>query len=94
MFHSNLIGFMTSGPIVAFELLGENAIARWREFLGPTDSAQARSTAGNSIRAKFGTGGHDCIGTTSRFLIRNTLWHFTMTNTTYCYSVDIFFLVF
>jgi len=54
-FFNNLIGFMTSGPVVAFELMGEGAISRWREFLGPTDSAIAREQAGNSIRARFGT---------------------------------------
>lgn len=31
---SNLIDFMTSGPIVAMELVAEDAVARWRSLIG------------------------------------------------------------
>ena len=48
--------FVTSGPVVAMELKGANAIDKWRTLLGPTDSATARNEAPLSIRAKFGTG--------------------------------------
>ena len=54
-FFQKLIAFMTTGPIVAFEVTGENAVTRWREVLGPTDSAQARQEVPSSIRAQFGT---------------------------------------
>ena len=54
-FYENLVGFMTDGPIVAFEITGVNAIARWREILGPTNSSEARKAAPNSIRAQHGT---------------------------------------
>ena len=40
-FYGDLVRFMTSGPIVPAVLEGENAIARWRELMGPTDAAKA-----------------------------------------------------
>lgn len=43
---------MTSGPIVALVLEGENAIARYREIMGPTDSKKAPK---DTIRGVFGT---------------------------------------
>ncbi|XP_071839564.1 nucleoside diphosphate kinase homolog 7-like isoform X2 [Apostichopus japonicus] len=54
-FFDNLVRFMTSGPIIAMELMKDGAIGAWRELLGPTDSSKARSDAPNSIRAMFGT---------------------------------------
>ncbi len=53
---SELIGFVSSGPVVAMELMGSDAVNQWRALLGPTDSAIARSEAPNSMRARFGTG--------------------------------------
>lgn len=46
---------MTSGPVVAMELTGQDAVAKWRATLGPTDSGVARTDTPNSIRALFGT---------------------------------------
>ena len=54
-FYSRLVSFMSEAPIVACELMREDAVARWREVLGPTDSAVARKEAPDSIRAQFGT---------------------------------------
>lgn len=54
-FFQELVEFMTSGPVVAMVLEGENAIKRVREIIGPTDSEEARRVAPNSIRALFGT---------------------------------------
>jgi len=54
-FYGELVEFMTSGPVVAAVLEGENAIQRVREIIGPTDSEEARRSAPNSIRALFGT---------------------------------------
>ena len=54
-FFSNLLDYMTQGPIVAFEIMGADAVAKWREILGPTDSSVARQEAPDSIRAQFGT---------------------------------------
>lgn len=56
-FFDKLTDFMSSGCIVAMELLAKNAIARWRALIGPTDSNQARASAPNSLRAQFGTDG-------------------------------------
>ncbi|HCO39781.1 MAG: nucleoside-diphosphate kinase [Aquificota bacterium] len=54
-FFGELVEFMTSGPVVAMVLEGEDAIRRVREIIGPTDSNEARKVAPNSIRALFGT---------------------------------------
>jgi nucleoside-diphosphate kinase len=48
---------MSSDLIVGFELVAPNAIAKWREVIGPTDCNKARQTAPQSIRAKFGEAG-------------------------------------
>jgi len=51
-FYGDLVKFMTSGPVVPAVLEGVDAIARWRELMGPTDSAKA---AKGTIRGDFGT---------------------------------------
>uniref|UniRef100_A0A668A4A1 Nucleoside diphosphate kinase homolog 7 n=1 Tax=Myripristis murdjan TaxID=586833 RepID=A0A668A4A1_9TELE len=56
-FFNNLVQFMSSGPVVAMELMGDEAISIWRRLLGPTDSAVARREAQESVRAQFGTDG-------------------------------------
>lgn len=49
-FFRDLVGFMSSGPVVAQVLEGENAVARNREVMGATDPAKAAS---GTIRARF-----------------------------------------
>ncbi|XP_059922681.1 nucleoside diphosphate kinase 7 [Gadus macrocephalus] len=61
-FFSNLVQFMSSGPVVAMELMGDEAIGAWRRLLGPTDSATARQEAQDSVRARFGTDGTQNAG--------------------------------
>lgn len=51
-FYGDLVKFMTSGPVVVSVLEGENAIARHRDLLGPTDSTKAPK---GTIRGDFGT---------------------------------------
>ncbi|HXJ22810.1 MAG TPA: nucleoside-diphosphate kinase [Polyangia bacterium] len=51
-FYSDLVKFMTSGPAVVMAIEGENAIARYREIMGPTDSKKAPA---GTIRQKYGT---------------------------------------
>jgi len=51
-FFSSLVAFMTSGPCVVMAIEGENAIARYREVMGPTDSKKAPP---GTIRNKYGT---------------------------------------
>ena len=54
-FYTRLVKYMAEGPVVAFEIMGSDAVAKWRELLGPTDSSEARQVAPKSIRAQFGT---------------------------------------
>ncbi|GJD48088.1 Nucleoside diphosphate kinase [Methylobacterium crusticola] len=49
-FYGELVGFMTSGPVVVQVLEGENAVARYREVMGATNPAQA---AEGTIRKQF-----------------------------------------
>lgn len=49
-FYGELIEFMTSGPVVAMVLEGENAVARNRELMGATDPKKAEK---GTIRADF-----------------------------------------
>ncbi|PNW75835.1 hypothetical protein CHLRE_12g558700v5 [Chlamydomonas reinhardtii] len=54
-FVDRLTDFMSSGRVVAMELVAPGAIRKWRELIGPTDSNQARAEAPGSLRAQFGT---------------------------------------
>ena len=49
-FYSDLVGFMTSGPVMIQVLEGENAIALNRELMGATNPQEA---AAGTIRADF-----------------------------------------
>lgn len=49
-FFHGLVEFMTSGPVVAQVLEGENAVARNREVMGATDPAKADQ---GTIRKQF-----------------------------------------
>lgn len=51
-FYKDLVAFMSSGPVVIAALEGENAIARWRQLMGATDSKKAEP---GTIRREFGT---------------------------------------
>ncbi|XP_052509419.1 nucleoside diphosphate kinase 7 isoform X2 [Budorcas taxicolor] len=56
-FLNELIQFITSGPIIAMEILRDDAICEWKRLLGPANSGLARTDAPESIRALFGTDG-------------------------------------
>ena len=51
-FFGDLVKFMTSGPVFVGVLEGENAIKRWRDLMGPTDSKKAPQ---GTVRGEFGT---------------------------------------
>ena len=51
-FFNELVKFMTSGPAVVMAIEGENAVSRYREVMGPTDSKKAPV---GTIRQKYGT---------------------------------------
>lgn len=53
-YYGDLSGFMTSGPIVAMVLAGEDVIARVREINGKTNPAEA---AEGTIRKRFAASG-------------------------------------
>ncbi len=40
-FYEGLVSFITSGPVVAMVVEGENAIAEWRKMMGATNPADA-----------------------------------------------------
>ena len=50
-FYENLCSYLSSGPIVAMILEGENAILSNRKLMGATDPKKAEE---NTIRKKFG----------------------------------------
>lgn len=49
-FYSELVEFMSSGPVVALALEGSDAVAAWRTAIGATDPAEA---ADGTIRKLF-----------------------------------------
>ncbi|XP_051231791.1 nucleoside diphosphate kinase 7 isoform X1 [Dicentrarchus labrax] len=61
-FFNNLVQFVSSGPVVAMELMGDEAMSIWRRLLGPADSTVARKEAPQSVRAQFGTDGIKNVG--------------------------------
>ncbi|XP_058556795.1 nucleoside diphosphate kinase 7 isoform X3 [Neofelis nebulosa] len=56
-FLNELIQFITSGPIIAMEILRDDAICEWKRLLGPANSGLARTDAPGSLRALFGIDG-------------------------------------
>ena len=51
-FFPDLVRFMSSGPVLVAVLEGDEAIARWRDLMGPTDATKAPR---GTIRGEFGT---------------------------------------
>lgn len=51
-FYSDLVAYMTSGPVMLSVLEGEDAVARHREIMGATDPAKADP---GTIRKDFAT---------------------------------------
>ena len=49
-FYEGLVSFITSGPVVAMIVEGENAIAEWRKMMGATNPADAEL---GTIRGDF-----------------------------------------
>ena len=52
-FYETLMKYITSGPIVALELVGKNAIQKWRQIIGPTNLEVAKRDSPNCLRAQF-----------------------------------------
>jgi nucleoside-diphosphate kinase len=51
-FFGDLCKFMSEGKILALVLEGDDAIAKWRGLMGPTDATKAGK---DTIRGQFGT---------------------------------------
>ncbi|SRR5690554_242695 len=51
-FFDGLVSFITSGPVVAMVLEGENAILEWRKMMGATNPKEA---APGTVRGDFAT---------------------------------------
>jgi nucleoside-diphosphate kinase len=51
-FFGELVGFITSGPVVVARISGEQAIVVWRTLMGPTNPVEAPP---GSIRGDFAT---------------------------------------
>jgi len=66
-FYGGLTDFMSSGTIVAMELVADGAIAKWRRLIGPTNTFTAQKEAPGSLRALYGTDGtrNACHGSDS-----------------------------
>lgn len=57
-----ILEHIVSGPIVGLELVGENAVEKWKEMMGPGDPIEARRVAPNSLRALYGKDSHATSG--------------------------------
>jgi nucleoside-diphosphate kinase len=68
-FFEDLVGYMTSGPVVALHLRREYAIGAWRHLIGPTNLDKAKQTRPDSIRAMFALDGtrNACHGSDSPY---------------------------
>ena len=55
-FYEELVGFMTSGPVVVQVLEGEGAVARYREVMGATNPANAAPGTIRQLYAESFTG--------------------------------------
>lgn len=49
--------FITSDVATGIELVAENAVEKWRQVIGPTNTMTAKQQAPRSIRGVFGTDG-------------------------------------
>ncbi|KAJ2550832.1 hypothetical protein IWW35_003104, partial [Coemansia sp. RSA 1878] len=56
-FFDGLIEFMTSGPVIALLLDGDDVVRGWRMMIGPSDADIARQQVPQSIRAMLGVDG-------------------------------------
>lgn len=58
-FFQELVGFISSGPIIIMALQKDNAIVDWRTLMGATDPTKADE---GTVRKKFGSSiGHNAV---------------------------------
>lgn len=56
-FFSDLTAFMQSDVVTGMELVKENAVASFRDLVGPTQTSEAKTNVPGTLRAMFGTDG-------------------------------------
>lgn len=49
-----LVEHLSSGPILALELVSEDAVQKWLDLIGPDDPIKARKDAPDTLRAIYG----------------------------------------
>nr|NP_001155162.1 uncharacterized protein LOC100176380 [Ciona intestinalis]BAH59279.1 radial spoke protein NDK/DM44 [Ciona intestinalis] len=54
-YFNSILEYITSGPVIAMEIVGSGVVQKWLEMLGPSDPSEARTSNPKSIRAMFGT---------------------------------------
>ncbi|KAJ8975378.1 hypothetical protein NQ317_010023 [Molorchus minor] len=57
-----ILEHINSGPVVALELVGEDAIKRFKKEMGPSEPVEARKVEPNSLRAIYGFATHATSG--------------------------------
>jgi nucleoside-diphosphate kinase len=60
--NNGMVQYVTSGPVVAMELVGKDAVARWNKILGNPDPSAARMESPDSLRALFGRNATENFG--------------------------------
>ncbi|NWV28072.1 NDK7 kinase, partial [Origma solitaria] len=53
-FYHELLQFIMSGPVLAMELLGDDAVSKWRAIVGPANPTATESETLDSISESFG----------------------------------------
>ncbi|NWR85990.1 NDK7 kinase, partial [Furnarius figulus] len=56
-FYHELLQFITSGPVLAMEILGDDAVSKWKAIVGPANPTATETDTLDSIRDNFGQGG-------------------------------------
>ncbi|NWR30464.1 NDK7 kinase, partial [Tachuris rubrigastra] len=56
-FYHELLQFITSGPVLAMEILGDDAVSKWKAIVGPANPAATETDTLDSIRENFGHSG-------------------------------------
>lgn len=56
-FFSDLTAYMSSDVVTGMELVADNAIQKFRDVMGPTNSQEAKQTEPDTLRALYGSDG-------------------------------------
>ncbi|NXM66448.1 NDK7 kinase, partial [Serilophus lunatus] len=56
-FYHELLQYIMSGPVLAMEILGDDAVSKWKAIVGPANPVATETDTLDSIRENFGHGG-------------------------------------